>query len=73
MVRRVSVEALLHDARSQTQRVTADGDFHRLEIEPVGPAGPYERLDLLDDLRLERCAEPPFLAASGEVASGASS
>jgi len=73
MVGRVGVEALRDDAGGQAQGVAADGDLHRLEIERVGHAGPYERLDLLDDLRLEGRAEPPFSAASCAAPPGVAS
>ena len=73
LVGRIGVETLCHDPRRQPQRLPADGDLDRLEVKRVGHARPYERLDLPDDLRLEGRPEPPFWAAAGAAASGASS
>ena len=54
-------------------RLAAYGRLDGFEVPVLDRAAAYERVDLGCDLGFERRFEPPFLAASCEVASGASS
>ena len=60
LVRPVRVEPLLDGAPGDAQRLSTGGRLNGLEIPVVNGAGPYERGDLLRNLRLERRTEPPF-------------
>jgi hypothetical protein len=73
MVGRVSVETALDGPGRHLQRATTRRGLDRLEVQTVDGTWAYERFDLGGDLRLEGCFEPPFLAASCEVAAVASS
>jgi hypothetical protein len=64
---------LLHSAGRYPHRLAPYGRLDGLEIPLVDGARAYERFDLADDLGFERRFEAPFLAASCEAASGASS
>ena len=73
MVGGVRVDAPLDGARRHAQRLAPRSRLDRLEVPILNCAVAYKRFDLRDDLDLERRFEPPFLAASCEAASGASS
>jgi hypothetical protein len=68
----IRVEPLLHGPSRHAKRTTAGRCLDGLEVQPVDCARTYERFDLGADFRGEGFFEPPFLAASCEVASGAS-
>jgi len=55
-----------HDTRN-AQRLAPGGDFDRLKV-PPRDGGAYELVELRRKLRRERFFEPPFFAASSEVA-----
>ena len=69
----VGVEPLLDGARRHRQRPAPHRRLHRLEVEPVGRPRRDQRVDLLDDRRVEGRFEAPFLAASCAAAAGVSS
>ena len=73
MVGIVGVQALRDGASRQGQCPPTRGGLDRLEVEPVGGARTYERLDLLDELRREGFLEAPFFAASASAAAASSS
>jgi hypothetical protein len=62
---------LRQEARRELQGLPAAGDFQRLEVERGGYAGPEERRNFADCLRLEGRGEPPFWPAAGCGAAGA--
>jgi hypothetical protein len=71
MVRVIGVEPLLNGAGRHRKGSASCGGFDRLKIQPIGGTGSNQRFDLTDDLEVERFFEPPFLAASFELAWGA--
>jgi hypothetical protein len=68
VVRRVGIQLSLDRVGGEGQCLATRGDFQRFEIEALARIRPYEFLDLVRDLRRERCLEPPFSAASFETA-----
>jgi len=68
----IRVEPLLHGPSRHAKRPLAGRCLDGLEVQPVDCARTYERFDLGADFRGESFFELPFLAASCEVASGAS-
>ena len=71
MVGVVGVEAPLHRPTGDPQRLSAYRRLDRLEVDPLGRARTYQRVDLGFDLGNEGAFEAPFLAASVEAAWGA--
>ncbi|OGP85360.1 MAG: hypothetical protein A2Y95_02500 [Deltaproteobacteria bacterium RBG_13_65_10] len=69
----VGVEPPFHGPSRDAQHATARGRLDGLEVPVLDGARAYERFDLGDALGFERRFEPPFLAASCEAASGATS
>lgn len=73
MVTVVGVEPLLNGTGCDRKGLASCRRFDGLEIQPISSTGCNQRFDFTDDFDVERFFEPPFLAASFEVAWGASS
>lgn len=69
----VGVEPLLNGTGRDGKCPASCSRFDGLEIQPISRTGCNQRFDFTDDFDVERFFEPPFLAASFEVAWGASS
>lgn len=69
----VGVEPLLNCTCRDGKCPAACSRFEGLEIQPISRTGCNQRFDFTDDFDVKRFFEPPFLAASFEVAWGASS
>jgi hypothetical protein len=67
----VGVEAPLHRATGDPERLSAYRRLDRLEVDPLGRARTDQRVDLGFDLGNEGAFEAPFLAAEGSAAWGA--
>jgi len=64
----IGVEPLLNGTCRDRKRPASCRRFDGLEIQPIRRTGCNQRFDFTDDFDLERFFEPPFLAASSEVA-----
>lgn len=73
MVSVVGVEPLFNGTCRHRKNPASCRRFNGLEIQPIRRTRSNQRFDFTDDFDLERFFEPPFLAASFEVASGACS
>lgn len=73
MVSVVGVEPLLNGTGCDRKSPAPCRRFDGLEIQPIRRTRSYQRFDFTDDFDLECFFEPPFLAASFEVAWGACS
>lgn len=73
MVSVVGVEPLLDGTSRNRKGPASCRCFDGLEIQTIRRTGGNQRLDFTDDFDVERFFEPPFLAASFEVAWGACS
>jgi hypothetical protein len=73
MVSVVGVEPLLNGTCRHRKGPASYRRFDGLEIQTIRRTGGNQRFDFTDDFVVERFFEPPFLAASFEVAGGACS
>lgn len=73
MVRVIGVEPLLNRTSRHRKGSASCGCFDGLKIQPIRRTRSNQRFDFTDDFEVEGFFEPPFLAASFELACGACS